>query len=102
MANPSPDASRARRTKRDKRRPKPGTVTQLTSVLWSAITRLEHHLSSVGDAEEVDTGELCRLTHALSQSASTYLKALEVGELEGRLEALETALEREPTLRKVA
>ena len=90
MANPNPDASKARRAKKNRRRPKPGTVKQLTSVLWSAISKLEEHLTA--DAEEVDTAELCRLSHALSQSASTYLKALEVGEFEARLEALESTM----------
>ena len=79
----------ARAAKKAKRRPKSGTVTQLTQVLWSAIAKLEHHLGDVAGAEEVDTGELCKLTHAMSQAASTYLKALEVGELEARLAALE-------------
>ena len=88
MPNPNPHKARQAR----KRRPKPGTVKQLTSVLWSAITKLEEHLTLTADAEEVDTGELCKLTHALSQSASTYLKAVEVGELEARVEALEGTL----------
>ncbi len=79
----------ARQEKKRARRPKPGTVKQLSAVLWRAITHLETHLDGTAAAETVDTGELCKLTHALSQSASTYLKAVEVGELEARLEALE-------------
>jgi hypothetical protein len=85
MANPNPDALKARRAARARRRPKPGTVKQLTSVLWRAITHLETHLDTTVSAGEVDTAELCKLTHALSQSAATYLKAVEVGELEARL-----------------
>ena len=81
----------ARQSKKRNRRLKPGTVKQLSAVLWRAITHLEEHLDGVTTAETVDTGELCKLTHALSQSASTYLKAVEVGELEARLEALEKA-----------
>ncbi len=87
MPNPNPHAARIAR----KRRPKPGTVKQLTSVLWRAITHLETHLDVTARADEVDTAELCKLTHALSQSAATYLKAVEVGELETRLETLEKA-----------
>jgi transcriptional regulator of aromatic amino acid metabolism len=79
----------ARQEKKRARRPKPGTVKQLSAVLWRAITHLEEHLDTTASAETVDTGELCKLTHALSQSASTYLKAVEVGELEARFEALE-------------
>lgn len=81
----------ARQAKKGSRRPKPGTVKQLTSVLWRAITHLETHLDTTATADEVDTAELCKLTHALSQSAATYLKTVEVGELETRLEALEKA-----------
>lgn len=85
---------KARQARR--RRTKPGTVKQLTTVLWQAITHLETHLNGAIEADEVDTAELCKLTHALSQSASTYLKALEVGELEARVEALEQAQETQP------
>ena len=81
----------ARQARKRLRRPKPGTVKQLSAVLWQAITHLEAHLETTAAADEVDTAELCKLTHALSQSASTYLKAVEVGELEARLEALEKA-----------
>lgn len=81
----------ARQARKSARRPKPGTVRQLSAVLWRAITHLETHLDASATADEVDTSELCKLTHALSQSASTYLKAVEVGEFEARLEALEKA-----------
>lgn len=83
--NPSPHKARAAR----KRKAKPGTVADLTALLWRAIDRLEAHLGTVADGEEIDTAELCKLTHAISQTAGTYLKALEVGELEARLAALE-------------
>ena len=95
MANPNPDASKARRAKKDKRRPKPGTVKRPHQACYVSppSPSSKHHLSRVtADAEEVDTAELCKLTHALSQSASTYLKAVEVGEFEARLEALEGTL----------
>ena len=98
VANPNPHKARQKR----KRRPTPGTVKQLTAVLWSAITKLEEHLSVTADAEEVNTAELCKLTHALSQSAGSYLRAVEVGELEARVEALEGALERNPVLKRAA
>lgn len=91
MANPNPDALKARRGAWAKRRPKPGTVKQLTSVLWRAITHLEAHLDATVTSDKVDALELCKLSHALSQAAGVYLKALEVGELEARLEALEKA-----------
>jgi transcriptional regulator of aromatic amino acid metabolism len=83
----------ARQAKRHVRRPKPGTVRQLTAVLWRAITHLETHLDRVASADKVDTSELCKLTHATAQAAGVYLKAIEVGELEARLEAVERAQE---------
>ncbi len=73
------------------RRKKPGTVADLSSTLWRAISHLEWHLDDTAKAEQPDTSELCKLSHALSQAAGVYLKALEVGELEQRLEALEKA-----------
>lgn len=91
MPNPNPHKARQAR----RRRPKPGTVKQLTAVLWKAITRLEDHLNDTAEGEEVDAAELCKLTHALSQSASTYLKAIEVGEIEARVEALEALQEQQ-------
>ncbi len=83
----------ARQAKKRTRRPKPGTVKQLQAVLWRAITHLEGHLEATAEAPEVDTSELCKLTHALTQAGGTYLKALEVGEFEARLEAVERAQE---------
>jgi uncharacterized small protein (DUF1192 family) len=87
MANPNPYKARQAR----KRRKTPGTVKQLTAVLWEAITKLEDYMHATTDADEKrrNTAELTRLTHALSQAAGQYLKALEVGEFEKRLEALE-------------
>ena len=92
---PNPNPTRARQAKKRKRKPKPGDVQDVTGVLWSAIITLEQHLSDVSAAEEVDTGELCKLTHALSQSAGTYIKYLEAGEYEARLTELERVFERE-------
>ncbi len=86
----------ARVAKRRARRPKPGTIKQLTAVLWRAITHLEDHINTTTTAEQVDTADLCKLTHALSQAAGTYLKAIEVGELEERLTVLECAQETRP------
>lgn len=83
--NPNPYKARLAR----KRRPRAGTVKQLTAVLWRAITHLEAHLETTAQAEVVDTAELCKLTHAVAQAAGVYLKAIETGELEARIEALE-------------
>lgn len=90
MPNPNPYKARQAR----KRRPKPGTVKQLTAKLWAAITALEDYLEATVEADEKrrNIAELTKLTHALAQAAGPYLKALEVGEFEKRLEALEEEL----------
>ena len=90
----NPNPSKERQVKR-KRKLKNGEIKDITGVLWSAIIKLESHLTKVTELEETDTNELCKLTHALSQSASTYIKALEVGEYEARLSELEKAYELE-------
>ena len=89
MAERNKDTLTARKGKKEKNRPKAGTIKELTQVLWTAISTIETHIIKTAANNEVDTTELCKLTHALSQSASTYLKAIEVGELESRVEALE-------------
>jgi hypothetical protein len=73
------------------RRKRPGTVADLSSSLWRCITHLERHLDATAKGAQPDISELCKLSHALSQSAATYLKALETGQLEDRLELLERA-----------
>ena len=91
MANPNP--AKARVAKRSRRK-KPGDLKAVQSVLWSAILKLESHLETV-TTDETDTGELTKLVHALSQSASTYMKALEIGEYEARVSELEKLYELE-------
>lgn len=90
----NPNPTKARQAKR-KRKLKNGDIKDITSVLWSVIVKLESHLTSITENTNLDTNELCKLTHALSQSASTYIKALEVGEYETRLSELEKAYELE-------
>lgn len=86
----NPNPYKARQGKKAKI--KPGTLNDLTHTLWKAIKRLDGHLEKLTEDEtQVDTSELCKLTHALSQSASVYCRIIETGELEARLEALEQA-----------
>ena len=87
----NPNPHQARQAKRRRRR-KPGTVADLKKHLWAAIDKLSESLE--GDAVEVS--DLTRLTHALSQAATSYLKVVEVGDLEARLTALEQSLEKQP------
>lgn len=80
MANSNPVPGRlAKRAKRYN-----GDVGQLQGKLWAAILRAETIMEPGGD----DYLAL-RAAHCLSQVAASFLKAVEVGELEARLEALE-------------
>lgn len=81
---------KARRSKKSKKRASPGNLCDLTSVLWNAIAKLEERLEQItAEGKEIDTGELTKLSHALCQAATPYLKCIEVGEFEARLAALE-------------
>jgi hypothetical protein len=79
MANLNPVAGRlARRSKRSS-----GDVRQLQAKLWKCIGEAE--LVMIGG----DSTEKLKAAHCLSQVAMTYLKTVEIGELEARLEELE-------------
>ena len=65
-----------------------GTLEQLQARLWSAITRIDGIIND----DSADSALGLRASHALFQGAAAFSKVLEVGELEGRLDALEEAL----------
>lgn len=80
MPNSNPFPGRlAKRAKRYN-----GDVQKLQGKLWAAILRAETIMEPGGD----DYLAL-KAAHCLSQVAACFLKAVEVGELEARLEALE-------------
>ncbi len=80
MANLNPVPGRlAKRAKRYN-----GDVQRLQGKLWAAILRAEVVMETGGD----DYLTL-KAAHCLSQVAACFLKAIEVGELESRLEELE-------------
>lgn len=83
MANPNPDAAKARMGKKAKRRSQPGTVEAARALLWQALERAAELL------QEDDPYLSLKAVHAVSQGASAYAKIVEVGELEARIEALE-------------
>ena len=90
MANPNP--SKARAAKKAKRM-KPGDLSDAKDLFWRTLMRLKDQLDTVCEGE-TDTAELTKLSHAIGQLGSTYMKCIEVGELEARLQDLEDALER--------
>jgi hypothetical protein len=83
MANPNPDALKARMGKKRKR--KPGTIHDVLGIVWVALAAAQDALSS-----ELTTDRL-KGCHAVFQGAQAYAKLLEIGELEARLKALEDA-----------
>lgn len=80
---------KARQAKRRKRQA--GSVDDAKRLLWSALQRAEQLL----DAQNPETGLpddalALRAVHAISQGVSAYAKVVEVGELEARIQALES------------
>jgi hypothetical protein len=64
-----------------------GTLTDLQRVLWRAIREVEELL----DVRPCSTDVILKAAHALAQLAGAYRGVLEVGEIEARLEHLESA-----------
>lgn len=85
VANPNP--YRARAAKR--RAHKPLNLTDVLKILTSAIREAERVLYEADDPEMI-----LRCCHALAQATGQYSKLLEIGEFEGRLQALEAAVQR--------
>jgi len=82
MANKNPYHGRmGRKAKRSA-----GDVDRLREKLWKALERAE------GLMDNDDTAVVLRAIHALAQATGPYLKAVEVGELEARLRAIEEKL----------
>jgi hypothetical protein len=82
VANPNPWPARLAK----RRAHKPGTMSDVLKVLWTAIKDAEYLLYSAEDPEF-----RLRCVHALSQAAGQYAKLIEVGEFEARLTVVEDA-----------
>jgi hypothetical protein len=76
--------------KRRRRRAKPGSLEQLTAVLWRCVLEVEALLHE----DECPPDRVLKASHALAQVAGVYTKVVETAELEGRIAALEAAAER--------
>lgn len=83
MANPSPHKARQAR----KRRSKPGNLEALKRDLWHVLQAALRVL----DAPDTTPELTLRAVHAMAQAAGQYARLIEVGELEARLAALESA-----------
>jgi restriction endonuclease Mrr len=88
MVNPKPNANaetaaRARLAK--KRARKTGTIKDALKVVWAALQTAHEIL------KHKDTAVRLKAVHAVSQTAATFTRMVEVGEFEARLDALEKA-----------
>jgi hypothetical protein len=79
--------------KRRRRRAKPGTLEQLTAVLWRCVLEVEALLNE----EECPPERVLKAAHALAQLAASYRGVIEAADLAARIEALERAAEEERT-----
>ncbi len=79
MANKNPYQGRIER----KAKRSAGDITRLREKLWKALERAE------GLMDSDDAAVVLRAIHALAQATGPYLKAVEVGEIEARLRAIE-------------
>ncbi|GIW28192.1 MAG: hypothetical protein KatS3mg070_1555 [Meiothermus sp.] len=67
------------------RRRKPGDLKQLKAVLWNVLIEAE----SIALDRTLEAATRLKAIHGLSTAAGTYLKTLELADLEARLEQLE-------------
>ena len=92
MAAPkSPNTVPARMGKKMKARQRAeaaGTLEEVRLKLWRCLGRVE----KIAEDEDADPALTLRAVHCLSQTASTYVKLTEAGELEKRMDALEETL----------
>ena len=76
--------------KRRRRRAKPGSLEQLTAVLWRCVLEVEALLNE----DECPADRVLKAAHALAQLAGAYRTVIETADLEQRIQALEQAAER--------
>ncbi|MFC4427184.1 hypothetical protein [Deinococcus navajonensis] len=87
MANPDPAPARKQKVENRKaRRRRPGTLQEAQFLLWVALERAGNLL------ERPEPDIALRAVHAVSQGVSAYLRLIEVGHMEERLEELEDQL----------
>ncbi len=92
MANADPHQARAARKRRAME--KAGSPADLQILVWRAITAA----SEIVADPSTDTPTRLRAVHAVSQSAGSYLKLIELVEFESRLRAIEDARKKEHAL----
>jgi hypothetical protein len=76
--------------KRRRRRAKPGSLEQLSAVLWRTILEIEAMLNE----DDCPPDRVLRAGHCLAQMASAYKAVVETVSLEEKIRALEMAAER--------
>jgi hypothetical protein len=76
--------------KRRRRRAKPGSLEQLSAVLWRTVLEIEAMLNE----DDCPPDRVLRCAHALSQLSSAYKSVIDGVDIEQRIRVLEMALER--------
>ena len=84
MANSNPTQAR---TAKKKKRLKAGTIEEARLMLWRALQRVEQRIEE--QEEPVSLNDSLRVLHALSQAVGAYVKVVDMGELEARIQSLE-------------
>ena len=69
------------------RRKRPGNLSQLRTVLWAVLLEVE----TIALDPYADRAEKLKAASALATLAGSYTRAIEAGDLEKRLQALEGA-----------
>jgi len=92
MANPNPYQARLQRRRQARDTSPVGTLEEAQKAVWAAVEALEERLLGEGDTNTHDVADLTRITHALTQAVGMFLKTYEAGELEARLQSVETTV----------
>lgn len=87
MANPDPHKAREAKARQRLESSDPGDFQRLKGKLWALLDKIEETLAETGRI----TPENVRVVYAFTQVAATFAKIHEIGELEGRVAALEAA-----------
>lgn len=84
--NSNPVEARLAKQKKGRARRAKGSLSQVQGLLWAALERAGELL------DNPDPAHALKAVHAISTGAGAYARVVEVGELQGRLDALEARL----------
>lgn len=88
MANPDPWQARLAKRRKERKRRKPGDLSEARAVLWHALEALDDHLLQLMEEDEPSTAALTKIVHAAATAIGSYAKLVEVGNLEEEVQDL--------------